>query len=384
LRMLHTADWHLGKMFYGDYLTSEQSYVLREQFLPMVRDEKIDVVLLAGDVYDRSLPPAEAVELCDEIVTKLTMELKIPLLLISGNHDSAARLSFGSRLLARQQVYIAAELDKLSGPVYLDDDAGTVAFVPVPFAEPAQVRHFFDDAAVTDHQSALERVLQQQRAGIPAGMRTVCVAHAFVAGGTASDSERPLSIGGTDLVDASIFQDFAYTALGHLHGPQQAGSAYVRYAGSLLKYSFGEARQKKGAVIVDLPGDGQADVSWREWSPRHDVRIIDGMFEDIMKGDDGHSDDFVLVRLEDTGPILDAMARLRHKYPNVMALETPGRQASTVRQDRDFDFRKITERQLFERFAADMRKDKPLTEEERTCLDGLWQRLWQERGEQDS
>lgn len=245
MRILHTADWHLGKLFYGSYLTEEQDYVLKHQLLPLIKDEGIDAVVLSGDVYDRSLPPTEAVALFDEMATKITAELKVPFLVISGNHDSAARLSFASRLLASQGLYIAGELDRMTDPVVLDDQYGPVAFLLAPYAEPAVVRHFLGDDNLRSHEAALCALLSWQQEKIPSGMRTVCAAHAFVAGGLAGDSERPLSIGGSDQVGSDLFTDFSYTALGHLHGPQQITVPTIRYAGSLLKYSFGEARQKK-------------------------------------------------------------------------------------------------------------------------------------------
>lgn len=246
MRILHTADWHLGKLFYGSYLTEEQDYVLKTQLLPLIKDEGIDAVVLSGDVYDRSLPPTEAVALFDEIATKITAELKVPFLVISGNHDSAARLSFASRILSSQGLYIAGELDRMTDPVVLDDKYGPVAFLLAPYAEPAVVRHFLGDDSLRSHEAALCALLSWQQEKIPDGMRTVCAAHAFVAGGLAGDSERPLSIGGSDQVGSDLFTSFSYTALGHLHGPQQITVPTIRYAGSLLKYSFGEARQKRG------------------------------------------------------------------------------------------------------------------------------------------
>ncbi|MGE1062997.1 exonuclease SbcCD subunit D [Megasphaera paucivorans] len=380
MRILHTADWHLGKMFYGEYVTEDQSCILSEQLLPMVRDEGIDAVVLAGDVYDRSLPPSEAVELFDEIATKLTCDLKVPLLVISGNHDSAVRLSFASRLLRQQQLFIAGELTKLTGPIVLEDAFGPVAFVPVPFAEPAVVRHFLGNEEIKDHQTALECLCRVQSQNLPEGMRTVCIAHAFVTGGSISDSERPLSVGGSSCVDASIFKPFSYTALGHLHGPQQAGRPEVRYAGSLMKYSFSEAQQQKGAVLVDLQEDGQVAVNLLPFIPKHDVRIIEGSFDTIMKATDDHEDDFVLIRLSDAEPILDGMAKVRRKYPRALALETPNRQYEG-RNERDFDVRNTTERQLFASFTEAMRPEHPLSEAETACANGLWEQLIKDEGE---
>lgn len=375
MRILHTADWHLGKMFYGGYLTEEQAYILTDQFLPMIQDEHIDAVILAGDVYDRSIPPAPAVELFDEVATKITAELGVPFFIISGNHDSAARLSFASTILEKQGLFISGDLMKLGGAVTLDDTYGPVDFVPVPYAEPDAVRHLYDDA-VHDHESALAALIGHQRGR---GKRQVCIAHAYVAGGITCDSERPLSIGASDIVPASLFDGFTYTALGHLHGPQKAGGDTVRYAGSLLKYSFGEWKQKKGAVVVDIDGDGKAATTFLPFASHRDVRIIEGFFDDIMKDDSSRSDDFLLVRLLDRTPILDGMAKLREKFPNVLAMETPNRQGEAA-SDRPDDVRGVSEQQLFASFAQAMRQGAGLTEAEQACVNSLWQELMKEEG----
>lgn len=380
MRILHTADWHLGKMFYGEYLTDEQAYVLLNQFLPMIREEHIDAVVLAGDVYDRSLPPTAAVELFDEITTKITAEMGIPFFVISGNHDSAARISFGNRLLEKQGLYISGELDKLAGAVQLEDESGPVSFLSLPFAEPAVVRQFFQDDTIHSHEAALHRLIDYQISQLPRCSRTICIAHAFVAGGITCDSERPMSIGGSDAVSASLFDDFSYTALGHLHGPQKVQQDTVRYAGSPLKYSFGESRQKKGAVVVQLDKAGQASTTILPFVPQHDVRIIEGSFDAIMQANDDRTDDYVLIRLDDSAPILDGMAKVRQKYNRAMVLETPNRKA-VAKTDRNFDLRKTTERQLFSSFAAAMNNGQSLTEAEQACVDELWKTLLTQEGE---
>ena len=379
MRILHTADWHLGKMFYGEYLTDEQAYVLTTQFLPLLREERIDAVLLSGDVYDRSLPPTGAVALFDEIATKVTAELGIPFLVISGNHDSASRLSFGSALLAKQGLFITGELEKVSGPIVLEDAYGPIAFVPVPFAEPAVVRHYRQDDTIRTHEDALKAMLAVQ--GNTDIARKICLAHTFVVGGAVSDSERPLSIGGSDAVHADIFEGYAYTALGHLHGPQQAGRPSVRYAGSLLKYSFGEARQKKGAVLVDIDGSGKVETTCIPFTPRHDVRIVEGAFADILQNtSESGRDDYLLFRLTDTKPILDGMAKLRQKYPRAMALETPNRQHAAA-SDRAFNVQQTTEAQLFSGFARAMQGGRELTDCEQQYVDELWEQLRRQEGE---
>lgn len=321
MKFLHTADWHLGKLFYGTYLTDEQAWLLRNRFLPLLDEEKPDVVLLAGDVYDRSVPPAEAVALFDEMISEICGKRRIPFVVISGNHDSAERLSFGSSLLAASGLYMCGDLERLS-PIAISDAAGDVYIIPLPYAETAEVRralaldlHTKEEALAALSASLLETV--------PVGARTIAVAHDFIAGGTESDSERPLSIGGTDPVSADIFSSYCYTALGHLHGPQKAGGAEtIRYSGSLLKYSFGEAKQKKGVVIGEMDAAGRVDTRFVPLTPRHDVRVISGRFDELMSREDPAPDDFLLADLSDDGPVIDAMARLRQKYPNMTALRT--------------------------------------------------------------
>ena len=381
MRLVHTADWHLGKLFYGDYLTDEQDYLLKEQFLPFLRDCRPDAVILAGDVYDRSLPPVDAVALFDEVVTKITKDMKLPFFVISGNHDSASRLSFGSRLLEQGGLYISGDLRHLGGPVVLSDDWGPVSFVSLPFAEPAAVRHCSQDDMIRDWDQALQYLCRQQRQQVTTA-RSVCIAHAFVAGGAVSDSERPLSVGGTEVVSPALFVGFSYTALGHLHGPQQVGGQMIRYAGSLLKYSFSEAGQKKGAVLAEIDKDGGVCSETIPLAPRHDVRIMTGFFDDIMGDGTAAHDDFVLLRLQDTQPILDGMAKARRKFPRALALEMPQRQLSDTAGERRLDLQQSTAQQLFESFVSAMRPQQGLTAAEKSCLQDLWQELEREEREE--
>ena len=321
MKFLHTADWHLGKLFYGTYLTEEQAWLLQNRFLPLVDEERPDVILLAGDVYDRSVPPAEAVALFDEMISEICGKRRIPFVVISGNHDSAERLSFGSALLATSGLYMCGDLARLSS-IPISDAAGTVCIIPLPYAETAEVRRALS-VDVHTKEEALSALAASLLETVPTGTRTIALAHDFVAGGTESDSERPLSIGGTDPVSADIFTPFCYTALGHLHGPQQAGGKdFIHYSGSLLKYSFGEAKQKKGVILGELDATGRVETKFVPLSPRHDVRVISGAFEELMGREDPAPDDFLLADLADDAPVIDAMARLRQKYPNMSALRT--------------------------------------------------------------
>ena len=381
MRIIHTADWHLGKMFYGEYLTAVQRRILEEQFIPLVESYRPHAVVLAGDVYDRSLPPVEAVEVFSRIATILAKDMGIPFLVIAGNHDSGQRLSFAGELLEREGLYIAGEPSEMEKPVTLYDEAGPVDFLLMPYADPAKVRTAFADTAVCDHESALIRLRDERCKHLAPRRRTVAVAHAFLAGGTGSDSERPLAVGGSEAVGADVFSSFTYTALGHLHGPQQAGSPVVRYSGSLMKYSFGEAGQDKGVVLVDMDGDGTVRTTFRPLEAKRDVRIIKGYFADIMAAEDGRTDDYVLLRLEDREPILDVMGRGRKKYPHLAALEMPNRQVTETDGRRNGNFRKYSDDELFSSFAAAMRPDIPLSDEECRLASTIWDSIHKEEGD---
>lgn len=383
MKFIHTADWHLGKLFYGTYLTEEQAFLLREEFLPLLDREKPDAVILAGDVYDRSVPPAEAVELFDEMVSEIAGRRKIPFLVISGNHDSAERLSFGSRLFADRGLHIFGDLVRTVHPVLLPDAWGDVAFVPLPYIETAEVRHFLKEEGMDEeeaerirtHEDAERALSEHLLAEIPAGTRTVAIAHDFIAGGAASDSERPLSIGGSEVISADIFAPYDYTALGHLHGPQKAGgSEVIRYSGSLLKYSFGEAKQKKGCLVCEIDGEGHVTSRFEALKPRHDVRIITGTFEELMAREDEAPEDFLMAELTDDGPIFDAMARLRGKYPNMMTLRLKS-EIGADSGERLSLHEKVGMMDMLQAFSETYRDGRRLSEEEAEFMRGLMKGL---------
>lgn len=376
MKFIHTADWHLGKLFYGQTLTEEQAWVLKNQFLPLVEEEKPDAIILAGDVYDRSVPPAEAVDLFDEMVSEIVLKRHIPFLVISGNHDSAERLSFASALLREAGLYMCGDLTRTAAPIFLEDEWGPIAFAPLPFAEPGTVRLALGDETIRGYEESEKAQSDAVRKAIPAGTRAVAIAHAFVAGGAPSDSERPLSIGGSDQVPAEIFAPYAYTALGHLHGPQKVGYEKVRYSGSLLKYSFGEAGQKKGCLVVTIDGEGQETHRFVPLTARRDVRIMKGFFDDLM-GREG-SDDFLLARLEDKRPVIDAIARLRGKYPHVMAMEMPNRLYEDSGSRDNARVGKVTDEELLRVFVKETRDGDGLSEEEEDYMKGIWEEMRKE------
>ena len=358
MRFIHTADWHLGRLFFGRHLTDDQAHVL-DELVHLARDARAEAVVIAGDVYDRAVPPVEAVELFDEVLSRLLLDEKLKVIYIAGNHDSAARLGFGSRLLAGGGVFVAGQLQADAAPIVLDDAHGKVAFSLLPYMEPATVRFAYGEAAedLAGFDEATSFAVARAAALVPEGCRSVAVAHAFIAGGASSESERPLSVGGSDSVSPACFAPFSYTALGHLHAPQQAGAANIRYAGSLMKYSFSEAGQRKGATVVDLAADGSVTVEEVPLAAPHDLRVVRGTLAEILEDRERFpkSEDYTAVELMDKGPVLDAHGKLSAVYPNLLQVTRPGlmEQAGTVREqgrkklDRPDDV-------LFGEFFADM------------------------------
>ncbi|MDX9886869.1 exonuclease SbcCD subunit D [Thauera sp.] len=324
MRFLHSADWHLGRVYHGVSLLEDQAHVL-QQFVRVAADTRPDAVLLAGDIYDRSVPPAEAVRLLDLVLSELILELKIPVVMIAGNHDGPDRLAFGSGLLQRAGLTVRGPVELDAAPLVLRDAHGEVAVHALPYAEPALVRSACGDDTIADHHAALAAQTAAVRAAHVPGRRSVVVAHAFVQGGTESESERPLSVGGTGAVGAGVFDGFDYVALGHLHRPQAMAGGRIQYSGSLLKYSFAEADHAKSVNLVEMDAEGNCTVERIALVPRRDLRILEGELAALVAAApaDPARDDYVLARLTDHGALLDAMGKLRSAYPNALAIERP-------------------------------------------------------------
>lgn len=355
MRFLHTSDWHLGRIFNGIHLTEDQALLL-DQLINLIRDTKPQAVVIAGDIYDRAVPPTEAVELLNETLSRIILDCQTPVILISGNHDSPERLGFGNKLLARQGLHVFGPLTEKPQTIVLEDEYGPVHFVPLTYAEPSLVRERFQETGALDHEHALNLMIQQALKQIPESARKVAIAHAFLSGGSVSDSERPLSVGGSGMVSADLFKPFQYTALGHLHHSQKVGNDSIRYPGSLFKYSFSEANQTKGINFVELDGQGKARIESIPLSPRRDVRIIEGYFKEILEHTDtlGNSDDYLQIVLNDTDPILDPIGQLRAVFPNVLAIERPYITNTGNLLGLKADHRKLTEKELFASFFEQM------------------------------
>lgn len=264
MKIFHTADWHLGKLVQGVSMTEDQQYVI-EQFIEEIRTEKPDVVIIAGDLYDRSVPPTDAIQLLNKTFKQILIDEKTPIVAIAGNHDSATRLNFGSDLMKASGLHIVGHLESYFEPVIMHDEYGEVHFYLVPFAEPSIVRNIFGDESITTHEGAMARIIEEIKLTVDPEKRNIIVGHAFVTKDgmpeqNTSDSERKLTIGGTECIDSALFEPFCYTALGHLHQAHFVANEKIQYAGSPLKYSESEVTHKKGFLIVDLKEDGSVAV----------------------------------------------------------------------------------------------------------------------------
>jgi exonuclease SbcD len=365
MRFIHTADWHLGRLFHGASLVDGHAQLL-DQLVDVARDAKPDVILVAGDIYDRAVPPPEAVAVLDDVLSRLVIDLKLPVVLIAGNHDSPGRLNFGSRLLAERRLYVTGHLPPRCEPLVLRDAHGPVCFYSIPYAEPSTVRQCIECAGITDHNAAMNAILARVREEHPSDSRSVVIAHAFVAGGRECESERPLSVGGAGTVDAGAFAGFHYTALGHLHCPQAMSGGTIRYCGSLMSYSFDESGESKGVYVVDMDASGAVDVETVALRPRRAVRRIEGLMADLLKGpsDGDAKDDYLEVMITDPGPVLDAMGRLREVYPNVLHIRRPEHERGAAEASDRRNIRAMDDAQLFKAFYSHVTGGELTTEQE--------------------
>ncbi len=396
MRILHTADWHLGRIFHGRHLTQDQAHVL-EQFCTLARDVRPDAIIIAGDVFDRAVPPPEAVELFGETLARLVQETTAHLVIIGGNHDSAVRLGFAAPLLQAARVHLRTRFVADPAPVIIDDAHGPVHLFPLPYADPAQARSTCGDDSLREHADVFTLLLNNVRCRLArsGNPRSIITAHATVLGGESSESERPLSIGGAEAVPPALFHGFGYVALGHLHRPQWIGgnaranaggagdagkaaedttlpSSRIRYAGSLLKYSFSEADHRKSISLLELDAASNVRLEEITLTPLHDVRRISGRLEELLARakTDPAPDDYLLAEITDEGPVLDALERLRDAWPNVLRLERPWLTRMVQQRAASVDHARITPLQMLEAFHRDMTGE-PLSDSRRALLQDI-------------
>lgn len=384
VKIFHTADWHLGKLVQGVHMTEDQRFIL-EQFIAAIDEEQPDVVIIAGDLYDRAIPPVEAVDLLDDILNKITLQRKIPVLAIAGNHDSPTRLRFGQQLMEQAGLHIAGDFSEHRRPVVLNDEHGEVHFHLIPFAEPATVKAVLQESTILTYDDAMKKTIEQITPTLDANARHVAIAHAFVTPNgekqeNTSDSERPLAIGGSECVDAHYFAPFHYTALGHLHQAHYVLNETIRYAGSPLKYSISEAAHEKGFLIIDLAADGIVTVTKQPLIPRRNLRIVEGTLQEILQHK--KSEDYVFIRLTDITPVIGAMEQIRTVYKNALHVE---RKAIVVEREKEQVIMRdqLDERTLFQGFMKEMTGDEP-SQYALQLFDEALQELLQEEREEET
>ncbi|WNC70813.1 exonuclease SbcCD subunit D [Thalassotalea psychrophila] len=333
MRFIHTSDWHIGRLFQNISLLDDQLFVLK-QIKQYAEDHKIDALVVSGDIFDRSVPPSEAVDALNKFIRSMEA-LAIPIIMISGNHDSAKRLRFGAKQMQKAGLHILADLSEIEQGIVINSETGPVTFYGIPYHDPVEVREAFNtveqgiEIKTYDqaHTFAANKILADKAANFPE-QPAVLLSHCFIDGASESDSERPLSIGGADRVSWQPLTDFDYVALGHLHAPQYKGEQHIRYSGSLLKYSFSEYKQKKGVTLVEMDAKGFKTQQHLPLTAKHDLRVIEGTLEELieqgranLKSTETANDDYLLAKLTDTQVILDPMGRLRTVYPNVLQIE---------------------------------------------------------------
>ena len=376
MKLFHLSDLHLGKRLCEQSLLEDQREILR-RILTILDDERPDAVLIAGDVYDKPVPPAEAVQLFDEFLAQLAGR-QTPVFVISGNHDSPERIAFGGRLMRASRVYMAPVYDGRVEPVTLTDEYGPVDVYLLPFVKPAGVRRFFPEREIAGYTDAI-RAAVEAMAPNPA-RRSVLVTHQFVTGAARCDSEE-LSVGGSDNVDAAVFDPFDYVALGHLHGPQAAGRPALRYCGSPLKYSFSEAGQTKSVTVVELAEKGQVAVRTRPLTPLRELVELRGRYEELTLRSfyegTSYPEDYLHITLTDEEDIPDAVGKLRVIYHNLLRLDYDN--ARTRAGLWDAQLTKTEQKTPLELFAElyEKQNGQPMSEEQTDFMRELIETVWE-------
>lgn len=369
MKLMHLSDLHLGKRVYEFSMIEDQKYILK-QILGIAEKEQVDGVLLAGDIYDKQVPSAEAVQVLDDFLTKMA-EKKIPVFAVSGNHDSAERIAFGAQLMNSRGIYMSPVYDGNAQKISLYDGYGEVVIHLLPFVRPSVVRHAYPDDEIGSYQDAVAAAVNHMN--IDTAIRNVLVAHQFVTGASRSESE-DISVGGLDNVDAAVFDVFDYVALGHIHGPQKMGRETVRYCGTPLKYSFSEAEHQKSATIIELAEKGDITVRTVELKPIRDMRIIKGTYMELTTPAfyrASNTEDYILAILTDEEDVVDGMQKLRVIYPNLMRLEYDNRRTREEQMiEAAEELERKSELELFEEF-YELQNNQPMSEFQRELVETM-------------
>lgn len=373
MKLIHLSDLHIGKRFKELSMMEDQEYILT-RILQIIDEERTDAVLIAGDVYDKSVPSADAVTLFDDFLCRLAKR-SLPVFIISGNHDSPERLAFGNRLFENCGIHISPVYNGDVHPITLSDENGDVHFWLLPFVKPLHVKRYFSDDSIETYTDAISAAIAHMN--LDTSKRNVLLTHQFVTGAATCDSEE-INVGGTDNVDVSVFAPFDYVALGHIHGPQNIGSNKVRYCGTPLKYSFSEAGHYKSVTVVELGKKNELNLRTVPLIPRRDMQEIQGSFAQLTDKafySTISTDNYLHVILTDEEDVPEAVGRLRVIYPNLLHLSYDNTRTRTTQiVGRAEDVNRKTPLQLFEEL-YDKQNNQPMSDEQRAFMQDLIENL---------
>lgn len=324
MKILHLADLHIGKIVLEQSMLEDQKYILK-QIVEKIKNEKIELVLIAGDIYDRSVPPSDAVTCLNNFLKILIKDLKVKVCIIAGNHDSKERLGFGSEIFANDGLYITANYKGKVDKIELHDEYGKLNIYMLPYIKPVEVKEFFGDIEINSYHEAIKTIIEKEK--IDQNERNIILSHQFVTAGSEeperSESET-LILGGTENVDISCYKKFDYVALGHIHGPQRIGRDTARYAGTILKYSFSEVNQKKSLTMINFKEKGNLDIKLIPLEPLRDMRILKGPIEELTKEENykkTNVEDYIKAIITNEEPVYDAIGKMKKIFPNTLRLE---------------------------------------------------------------
>ncbi len=377
MKLIHLSDLHLGKRVNEYSMLDDQEYILKK-ILGVIDEEQPDGVIIAGDVYDKSVPPAEAVQLFDEFLVSLARR-KLEVFVISGNHDSPERIAFGSRIMDAGGIHMSPVYDGRIKPISLNDAYGPVDIYMLPFIKPAHVRRFHEDQEIVSYTDAVACAIADMCPDL--SRRNVLVTHQFVTGAARSESEE-ISVGGSDNVDAEVFKEFDYVALGHIHSPQNCGSERIRYCGTPLKYSFSEAGDYKSVTVVELAEKGSLKIRTAELVPKRDLVELKGTYEQLtlrsFYENTNWQEDYVHITLTDEEDVPDAIGKLRIIYHNLMKLDYDNKRTRAgVQVTGAEDVESRTPLELFAEF-YELQNNQPMSEEQAAFMEQLIEKTWEE------
>ncbi|WP_210133122.1 exonuclease subunit SbcD [Staphylococcus sp. GDH8C106P] len=350
MKIIHTADWHLGRILNGKSLLEDQAYIL-DEFVAAMQKEKPDVIVIAGDVYDTSYPSKAAIMLFEETINQLNLHMQIPMIVTNGNHDGKERLNYGAKWFEKSQMYIRTELATMATPINI----GNVNFYCLPFATISEVQAFFDDKTITTHQAATQSCITYMAENLDTSQFNVLIGHMTVQGGTRSDSERPISIGTVESVEQDVFAPFNYVMLGHLHHPFSIDSEFIHYSGSLLQYSFSEVNQPKGyrMLLIDEMEQQQLFIPLE---PKQQLEVVEGDYEAAIQEiiPLKNKENYIHFKLKNMTHVTDPMMHLKQIYPNTLSLTNVSFNFETASVENNTELRELNDSEIINNFYQSM------------------------------